>query len=206
MSIDVIGAKEAKEALKKLGDQFPVALKAGMNRTMAAVEQAELNAMERTIDKPIPWTLNAFRILLAKEYKGTIDSVLYIQPNQAKYLTYAIKGGTVASTLVPVIGRARLNASGNIPAKRRRGLAGATPTGAGRRGIFIGRPGPRDSDRLPFGLWRRAGRDTVQLIAKHAENQRREKRYPFYETAEKVAGARLDKDIVDAVKRAIERI
>ena len=199
ITIDILDDKAARDALRKLGDGLPAALAAGLNRTMAGIEQAELNALETHLDRPIPFSLNAFKTLPAKPYKGAIDAVLYIQPLQAQYLKYPIEGGIVPSTLTPVVGVAKLNTSGNIPAKLRRGMAGAAPK---RRGSFIGKPG-RASDTYPYGLWQRVGTDRVRLVVKHEKNVKREKRLPYYETAEKTAGKRLEDDALAAIARAV---
>ena len=200
IEIKVLDDKAARDALRKLGDGLPRALAEGLNRTMRGIEQAELNALETHLDRPIPFSMNAFGTFKARPYAGGIDTVLYIKPVQAEYLKYPIEGGVVESTLTPVIGVAKLNAAGNIPGKQLRGMAGAAPR---RIGSFIGQPGPKDNLRYPFGLWKRVGRDKVQLVVKHEINVKRKKRMPYYETAEKTASDRLQSDVLKAISEAV---
>ena len=198
MKIEVIGEAELKAAMRKLGADLPAALADGLNRTMRGIEQAELNGMERQIDKPNPWSMNALAIGPANAKH--VDASLFIKPSQAEYLKYPIEGGAVPSTITPIIGRAKLNAFGNIPAKKTRGVAGAQGRrSAGSRGFFTGRPGPKQTTQ-PFGLWERIGSDRVQAIAVREKGAGRTKRWDYYEIAEKVASDRLTRDALAALE------
>lgn len=203
LKLEAIGVKELQAALTKLGTGLPVALAAGLNRTIAAVEQAELNGMERDIDKPTPFSLNALKTWRA--HPRHLDAGIYIQPIQAEYLKYAIDGGIVPRTVTPVIGRARINEAGNIPNKRRRGKWGAKgKKSSGSRGFFAGTPG--NSKRiLAYGLWERIGRDRVKLIAKPEKNVPRHRRWQYHRIAEQVADRRLMADVSKAIDAAIKR-
>ena len=104
----------------------------GINRTMAAVEQAELNAMENQLDKPTNFTMNATTVFKAKPRKsGTMNTKLIVQKLQQAYLQWTVYGGTLDKTnLTPNIGDQGLNQYGNIPGKRQ-GLKGIINTKSG---------------------------------------------------------------------------
>ena len=191
LKIDILDDNAAREALRKLGDGLPVALSAGLNRTMAAIEQAELNGMERSIDRPTPYTLNALRTWRA--HPRHLDGGISVLPDQAKYLQYAIEGGVVESTIVPF--KIRRTEHGNIPGKRR-GWAGM----ARGKGVFVGKvKGGRASGKT--ALWKRQGQ-SVFLLALRDRNARWAKRWPYYEIAERTAADRLERDLVAAIDRA----
>lgn len=185
----ILDAREASAALKKLGDDLPRALATGLNRTMAAIEQHQLVAMERTLDRPTPFTLNALRRFDARPDR--LNAVMFVQPIQAKYLAAPIEGATLPTSITPVIRHARLNPHGNLPGKRR-GLSGVRGTA---RRKFVG------TVNGTLGVYERIGPQGRRLrtIAKVERNARREKRWPYYETAERVAADRLRDDIHRAI-------
>ena len=101
MRIQIEGMDRARRDLERIGKDLPTVLAQGLNRTMEAVEQAELNAMESHIDRPTPFTMSGIKRFKAKA--GRLDAELFIQPAQAKYLKYAIEGGRIPTNLTPVL-------------------------------------------------------------------------------------------------------
>jgi hypothetical protein len=195
LKIDILDDNAAREALRKLGDGLPVALSAGLNRTMAAIEQAELNAMETHLHNPIPFTLAGLGV--QKSHPRHLDATLYIRPLQAAYLKYPIEGGTLDTVIAPVA--VKLNQAGNIPGKRR-GFAGIGT----RKTDFVSLVKSPGRAQGKVGLWRKQG-DTARLLAVVDKGAKREKRLPYYETAQKTAGDRLERDTVRAIEDEVGR-
>lgn len=169
--------------------KFPAQVAAGLNRTARAVEQHELVEMERRLDRPTPFTLDAF--VLKKATPGNLVVELRIKPIQASYLRHAIFGGRLKANVTPVLANARLNLYGNLPGKRR-GLAGV----AGRaKTKFVGEINGR------FGVWQRYGRggSKVRLLAYVARNVQRTKRWDFLGIAQRVVDERLARDVRAAI-------
>lgn len=194
MRFQAIGIEEARAALQRLGDGLPAAMADGLNRTMAAVEQAQLNAMETHLDRPTPFTLNALRIFKANPRH--LDATLFVLPDQAKYLRFSIEGGKLDSTIVPFA--IRRDAHGNIPGKKDgwRGMA------RGKNDFVTRLRSGRAAGKI--ALFRKS-RGSAMLLALQDKQARREKRLPYYETAEKVAADRLRRDILAAIDAAAKR-
>lgn len=191
LKIELIGAKELQNALSKLGAELPATLASGLNRTMAAIEQAELNSMERTIDRPSPFTLNGIGVFPANARH--LDASLYIQPIQATYLKYAIEGGVVERTIVPF--RIKRDSSGNVPGKRK-GWKGMSRS----RSDFVAKI-EKGRAKGKWALFRKQGQSAF-LLALADKQARRAKRWPYYEVAEKVAANRLERDVLAAIDAA----
>lgn len=189
----MIGEKEVTRAINKLGKDLPVAVAKGVNRHVEALEQHQLNEMEIRLDRPTPFTRNAFGIWKAKANRP--NAVLFIKDIQAKYLRYAIKGGSIPVNLTPTPAQ-RLNRYGNVPGKRK-GLAGI----AKAKSKFVA------EINGVFGVWQRSGRGgkKVRLLVIVEKEARREKRWDFYGVAERLAKKRLARDIGEAIRRALPR-
>jgi hypothetical protein len=195
LKIEVIGQKELSDALRKLGSDLPGVLASGVNRTMRAIEQAELNSMERTIDRPSPFSLNALQTQAANARH--LDASISIRPIQAKYLQYAIEGGTVERTIVPF--KIKRDPQGNIPGKKQgwKGMARG-------KSVFVSKI-EKGRAKGKVGLWRKQGQSAF-LLALADRQARRAKRWPYYETAEAVAAKRLQSDVLGAIDGAMRRL
>ena len=112
-----IDASEVLRGLANLNNQLAPAVAKGLTRTLRAVEQHELQAMETQIDRPTPFTLDSLWLQPARAEK--LEATLGIKPIASKYLTRPILGGDVNNTLVPVLANEKLNQYGNIVAKRK---------------------------------------------------------------------------------------
>jgi hypothetical protein len=186
------GLDTLQKDLARLGKDLPSALAAGLNRTMRAVEQNQLVEMERTIDRPSPFTLNALQIQAANAKH--LDASMSIRPIQATYLKYAIEGGIVEKTIIPF--KIRRDEHGNIRGKRK-GWAGM---GRGKN-VFVAKI-KKGRAAGKTGLWRKQG-ESVFLLALRDRQARRAKRWPYYETAERVAQKRLESDVMSAIDGAM---
>jgi hypothetical protein len=195
MKIELLGADEFSKALKKLGSDLPATLATGLNRTMRAIEQAELNAMESSLDRPSPFTMNALGVQLANSRH--LDASIFLRPLQADYLKSTIEGGVVERTIVPF--RIKRDKHGNIPGKKR-GWAGM----ARGKSVFVSKI-EKGRAKGKTGLWRKQGQSAF-LLALADKNARREKRWPYFETAERVAAKRLQSDVLGAIDDAMRKL
>ena len=195
MKIELLGADEFSKALKKLGSDLPATLATGLNRTMRAIEQAELNAMESSLDRPSPFTMNALGVQLANSRH--LDASIFLRPLQADYLKSTIEGGVVERTIVPF--KIKRDRHGNIPGKRR-GWKGMSRS----RSDFVSKI-EKGRAAGKTGLWRKQG-GSAFLLALADKQARREKRWPYFETAERVAAKRLQSDVLGAIDDAMRRL
>ena len=212
MDIKLNGMPQLQQKFLNLSQKtLNQAIADGINRTMGAVEQAELNAMENQLDKPTSFTMNALRVFKATPRKsGTMNTKIFAQPLQQYYLQWTVYGGTIPYPyLTPNIGDQGLDQYGNIPGKRR-GLKGIIDTKSGGgdpKQKFIGEITFRGLDQSKvFGAWQRYwynGHRGVRLLVRVEEDATRQKRYDFFGVGFKVISARTKNDIAAAVAKAL---
>lgn len=194
ITIQVEGIEALQRRLRSMPSVLNKGIANGINRTARAIEQHELVEMERTIDRPTPFTLAGVRVSEARP-KPDANAIIYIQPIQARYLRMTIEGGVIPVNLTPIVKNVRLNQYGNIPGKRK-GLEGIK----GKAGTkFIG------EIRGVYGVWQRYGRggNKLKLLVRVERNARRKKRFDFYGVGQRVANQRLTRDVIDAIRAAI---
>lgn len=208
INIQLEGFDQVRHRLDALagGDAINKALADGINRTMRAIEQTELNAMESDIDKPTPFTMNALRMLPAKPKAGRLNAILFVQPIQAKYLQTVVKGGAV-KTIRPILGSGiKMTAYGNIQGKRGGGLESIALKHKGlRHSVFVGKP-RNWSTSPPLGVWRRLGKTghaKIELIAVAEADAKRTKKWDFFMIGQRVADQRLRADVAEAIELAL---
>lgn len=192
MKIEILNEKEIKAAMRKLGEDLPRALADGLNRTMRGIEQAELNGMERSIDRPTAFTLDS--LTTWKAHPRHLDAGIFIKGIAAGYLVSAIEGATLPKTIVPFA--IRKDAAGNIPGKRK-GWAGM----ARGKNVFVSKI-KKGRAAGKTGLFKKVG-ESAQLLALRDLNAKREKRYDYYGIAEREAARRLQSDAVAAIEDAL---
>ena len=199
MEIGIEGLDRLQAQLRRVSEQgLREALAKGLNRTIAAIEQHELVEMERRLDRPTPFTMNALKVFKAQPREGKLNAVLFVQPTQAKYLRTTIHGGTLPVNLTPVIKNQKLDRHGNIRGKRDKGLAGI----AGKaKTKFIG------EINGVYGLWQRYGRggSKLRLLVRVERDAKREARWDFYGVGQRVANQRLRTDVAEAIADELRR-
>ena len=183
-----IDASEVLRGLANLNNQLAPAVAKGLTRTLRAVEQHELQAMETQIDRPTPFTLDSLWLQPARAEK--LEATLGIKPIASKYLTRPILGGDVNNTLVPVLANEKLNQYGNIVAKRK----GMKYLARHRKKSFVARI------KGTLAVWQRINRHQVRALIYKDPDAPRQKRWTFYETGEKVIRARVLRDLRQAIR------
>ena len=193
MRIRLEGLDQARRDIERIGRDFPTVLAQGLNRTAEAMYREAERALDQHIDRPTPYTARGIKLFKARADR--LDAELFIQPDQAKYLKYAIEGGRIPTNLTPTRAT-RLNQYGNVPGMQRgmEGIKGRAQT------KFIG-----EINGI-LGVWQRYGRGgtKLKLLVKVERDAPRTARLPWYETAERVASRRLQRDIGVAIGRALQ--
>jgi len=212
MDIKLNGMPQLQQKFLNLSQKtINQAIADGINRTMGAVEQAELNAMENQLDKPTNFTMNALRVFKATPRKsGTMNTKLIVQKLQQAYLQWTVRGGTLDEpNLTPNIGDQGLNQYGNIPGKRE-GLKGIINTklgGGDPKQKFISKITFRNMDgNTVFGAWQRYwynGHRGVRLLVKVERDAERQERWDFFGVGFNVIAVRNKNDVAAAVAKAL---
>lgn len=225
-NITLLGDKEAKAALRKLGqERMNIAIAAGVNRTMTQIDRAEKIGMSKALDRPTPFTLNSTRI--AKADRNRLSAKLFVMDKQSKYLRYTVEGGRI-DTLTPAA--AQTDRYGNLPGKKpsRKALVAIARALKSRElSARYGRRRGKASSNLPrgmfigeingtYGLWQRferyksgRGRWTARpprLLVKVDRRTMRTPRWDFYGIARKTAERRLADDIREAIARELKAL
>ncbi len=195
MRVKLLGLKEAQAALRKLGqERMNIAIAAGVNRTAVQIERTEKIEMARKLDRPTPFTLNALRIFKAD--RNRLAALLFVQPIQARYLRYAISGGTLPTILEPV--NIRLDRHGNIRGKK----GGMDKIAAMGRKRFVA------TINGTTGVWQRHGPKArkLKLLVIASRDRQRRPRFDFFGVGERIAVARLQRDVREAIQREIDAL
>lgn len=184
--IEIEGIEDLRLTMALWPEKFKRGLAKGLNRTAEAIEQVALVEMERAIDRPTPFSLNAIQIYRAQETRSNPSALLQIRPLQARYLKYAVAGGTLPTIVEPI--SISLNQHGNILGKAK-GLQGIADRGRRR---FVATINGK------LGVWERNGRN-LKLLVQVSKNRRREKRWDFLAIGRGVADQRLTRDVREAI-------
>jgi len=212
MDIKLNGMPQLQQKFLNLSQKtLNQAIADGINRTMAAVEQTELNAMESQLDKPTSFTFNALSLYKAVPRKGgTMNTKLFVKDIQKQYLKYTVYGGTLDYTnLTPNIGDQGLDQYGNIPGKREglKGIINTKSGGGDPKQKFVGEITFRGLDQSKvFGAWQRYwynGHRGVRLLVRVEEDATRQKRFDFFGVGFNVIAVRNKNDVAAAVAKAL---
>ena len=165
LTLEVSGQKAITDAIKAIKNGMAQRTADALNETTEKVIEDEKRAMRQQLDRPTPWTLKAFARSRAR--RGQTNTRIFIRDNQARYLRYAIVGGTQKDSIVPAR-RTRLNKYGNLA-----GMRGGLNQMARRKGRFKG------EFKGTVGVWRRT-KKAVKLIARVKPTVTYRKRYDFF--------------------------
>lgn len=202
MEIDV--RTNVKEMTKKLDaiqkKQVPFATSLALNMTGDDVAQSLTGAMKQYLDRPTPFTLNAFmtksgRFKGVKARKNSLTAILIPGAAQAEYLHYQVFGGTrnpKGKKIAIPTSNARLNKYGNIP-NRKSGL--------------IKKPSKQFIATIKgvTGVWEKYGRGGKQIKLVHGfeDNVTYQPRFPMFRIAQKTVNRRFNRNFTKALNRAL---
>ena len=171
--------------------QLPFATSIALNDTAEDVRKNETKRLNKTFDRPTPFTRKAFGV--RKSTKRRLEARVFAKPIQAKYLSIQEEGGTTKpkkrAFVVPE--KIRTNKYGNIPkGSVKRNLANqkvfsGTPKGAGRGA----------------GIYKRQGKKLVKLI-NYTTRATYKPRLGFQRSAKKTASVRFPVHFERSLKKA----
>lgn len=125
-----------KDAERWLGDigkkQLPFATSLALNKTASRCRDAIMTEMLHVIDRPTPFTMEAFKV--KNSSKRNLTAWLLAKPIQAEYLYEIVYGGTETKKHAVPGGKAKLNAFGNLPRTKTKTMA------RNRKKFFYGIP------------------------------------------------------------------
>lgn len=196
LSIKITGISAVQSHISHAIAPISRAIASGINKTVRHIEQHELVAMESSIDRPTPFSINALRTF--KATPSRLQAKLFVQPMQAKYLHYTVYGGKPDKLLVPILKNIQLNQYGNIVGKRKgfAGIQAAVKKGKAnkKRSLYLGKL------RGTYGLWERdRTANKLKLLIFLDKTPERKKRWNFRGVAYRVANQRLTRDVQDAL-------
>jgi hypothetical protein len=184
-NIDAVN-KSLSDVLKT---QMPFAIAKALTATAKDTQAQLVAALPRQLDKPTPFTLRAFGVRPAT--KRSHKAVVYVKPDQWKYLRYQFDGGvrTPDKRALIVPQKLRLNKYGNMP-------RGAIKRLLAKQGYFSG-----TINGVP-GIYQRKGKVT-QLVAAYADKVAYKKRYPFQEIGQRAVAKTFGKNFEAALQQAL---
>ena len=178
-----------KELKRKQRKHIPEATRWALNNTAKKVVNALKAQTEKRLDRPIPFTVNAYAIQFAK--KTNLQSSIFIKDIQAKYLQWVIDGGVNApgrKIAVPTR-QAKLNKYGNIPGKR--------------TGLIKGKKEFRKT-KTGVGVWT-IGKNPQLLIVLKDSITYTKKLLPFFRIGEGVVSNVLPKQLRLSLKKEMSK-
>lgn len=191
--------REITRGLRAYRRQIPFATAVALTRTANDVKDAEQKQINKQVDRPVRFTVNAIGIRPAN--KRTLTAEVFVKTIQARYLRYQIEGGIRRGkggiTGVPTRNQ-KLNQYGNIPGRRRKAPAwrqGKTTTAK----TFIA------TIKGVRGVWERYGRGgrQVRLLVAFEQRVRYRKRLDFYGAAEATVNKRFAINFARAFNSAV---
>tara|TARA_R110002020_G_scaffold249420_1_gene463355 strand:+ start:77 stop:685 length:609 start_codon:yes stop_codon:yes gene_type:complete len=190
-----------KAVMKQIHDlqknRIPSAIAKGLNLTGEDINKRLKFTLPQYIDRPTPFTLNAFGLTFASKTRQRAR--VFIKDIQAQYLIWQIKGGSRSAggrgTGVPVRGVKKLNQFGNIPG-RRGGLV------KGKK-QYIATIGGRT------GVWERTGgktNPTNRLMVGFHKRVSYRARWPYYKLVKKIYEERVARNMIKGARFALRKV
>ena len=183
--------------LNKSDIKVKFAIKDGIDSTLDLVKKAEIHQLKKDIDRPTPFTQNAFVVKKTRFNDVGFEGKVFTKPIQEKYLMTQVYGGVVQAKRsyigVPTK-KADLNAYGNLKG-RRSGLVK-------RRTDFIA------NVNNIRGVYRRVGKGENQkldLIVGFERSVNYSKRFKFFEAGNRVVRNHLKKRLQIQINKKFKR-
>ena len=183
--------------LNKSDIKVKFAIKDGIDSTLDLVNKAEIHQLKKDIDRPTPFTQNAFVVKKTRFNDVSFEGRVITKPIQEKYLMTQVYGGVVQAKRsyigVPTK-KADLNAYGNLKG-RRSGLVK-------RRTDFIA------NVNNIRGVYRRVGKGENQkldLIVGFERSVNYSKRFKFFEAGNRVVRNHLKKRLQIQINKKFKR-
>ena len=178
--------------------QLPFAMMLSLNDTASEVKQAEERSIDRTFDRPTPFTKRG--VYVKRANKSTLTSTVGMKPVQAGYLKLQAKGGVrLPKRRALVIGAGlRRNKYGNLPkdAVKRAEVKGKT---------FVARnrgPGSHLAPGIYQRVKARGQSPSIKMLVSFKPRAHYKKRFEFQPVAMRSARAVYEGHLVTRLKQA----
>lgn len=194
--IRLLNEMEVIKAFQDLAQkQMPFAASLALNETAQDAKNAVTKQIEKKLDRPTRFTLNAVGVRRAS--KRNLKATVFIKDIQAEYLQYAIEGGTrkPKDKALVVPRDIRLNKYGNIP-----GLRGGKKIAAllNKPNTFMG------TIKGQSGIWQRTNKNKrLKLLLAFEDKIEYRKRLDFHKIVAGVAKNRLQRNLKRALEHAV---
>lgn len=208
-----VNAPALDAIISELGKQGAFAVVQALTATAKDVQTAEREGLEQSLDRPTPFTLNAFGIEPATKAKPTAR--IFMRPLQSRYLQWQIDGGqrsykgfelkikgkTFNAFVMPGEAQGR-DQYGNISrAEIIRITSELNSSGSARR-YFAGQPKGRPD--LPAGVYARVNNNTniepLLIFATHAVYA---KRFEWSVIAKRLIDERFERNLAAALSKTL---
>lgn len=188
LKVKLSGINEVTKRLdKEVKKKIPFAVVKGINRAAFDVRDGLKGDLPKRLDRPTPFTMNAFSV--KKAVMATRTAWVYLKPIQREYLKYQILGGTAYKRKV-VPGRSYpLNSYGNLP-------KGVTK----RKTTLVGK---YKGSRAYYRTRGSGGNRTLQMIGWITGHRRYRRLFPFFLLAELHARRNIERKIRREVARVL---
>lgn len=207
-----------KQVNRFIEKQVPFATAMAINAVAVKVQAAEKESMQKTFDRPTPFTVNS--VAVKKATKATRTATVYIRPVAAKYLEPYAEGGP---QVLPGTSRAVLNPKDEGLLNKYGGIPrNAIARLRGRSDVFIGTVTTKGGEQID-GVWQRPhyrrkgqkrgrsklpkGSNTtgrLKLLIRFTDPQPVRKRLPFGDTAAEIINRDLQPEFDKALTRAVQ--
>jgi hypothetical protein len=198
--------------------QVPFATAQAINAVALKVQDAEREQLEKSFDKPTPFTVKS--VAVQKANKSNRTAVVYIRPIAAKYLAPYADGGT---QVLPGTSRAVLNPKDSALLNTYGGIRRNTIARLRNRSdVFIGAVKTHNGEEIR-GIWQRPtfksannrrgkrkrtrGANTtgrLRLLIRFSDPEPVKKRLPFGATAAAIINRNLQPEFDKALTQAIK--
>lgn len=177
--------RQVDKSFASIDKQIQFATSMALNKTATQIKTSLDIQLKRDIDRPTKFTQNAFKIKWSS--KRNLESSVEIKPIQAKYLKYAIRGGTRKDETVVIPRKSQQNKFGNLARNKLKRLKAQDKS-------FI-------QDNIIFQKLKKSVRPVAYLP--QGQTATYKKRFDFYGRAKSTAKGRLNKNMSRAMKNAI---
>ena len=199
--------------LAELGKQGAFAVVQALTATAKDVQAGEREGLEQSVDRPTPFTLNAFGVDPAIKAKPTAR--IFMRPIQSRYLQWQIEGGqrtykgfeikikekTFNAFLIPGRDTPR-DQYGNVSRSDIIKITAELNSSGSARRYFAGQPKGRPD--LPPGVYARVNDNTsiepLLIFATHAVYT---KRFEWSAIARRIVDANFERNLTAALARTI---
>lgn len=191
-----VDSKAFDQAMKLLVQkQMPFAASKAINDTAKDAQNAVRAQMQKKLDRPTPFTLNATGVKRAT--KTRLKATIFIKDIQAQYLQYQIAGGTRSpkDKSIPIPRDIKLNKYGNIP-----GMRGGKKIAAllNKPNTFMG------TVRGQSGVWQRTNKNKkLKLLIAFEEKATYRPRLDFFKIVAGVHKGRMQANLKRALEMAL---